>query len=215
MFRHIIWDVDGTLFDTYPTMARAIRAALNDLGKDAPLDWIQKLAKESLGHCGSVLADTYGLQGDDLWQQFDKHYACITPEENLPFPGVIDVCEYIRSLKGKNVVVTHRGRQGTTELLAAHHMAHYFAGCVSGDDGYPRKPHPGAFEAAMAHYDLKRKETLTVGDRAIDILAGQAAGIFSCFYGPEPEAVDADLVVSSFDDLHQYLLVQNGECPFS
>jgi HAD superfamily hydrolase (TIGR01509 family) len=210
MFRHIIWDVDGTLFDTYPAMAQAIRGALNDLDQDAPLDWIQTLARESLGHCGSVLADRYGLREDDLWREFDKHYAGVTPEENPPFPGVIDLCGYICSLEGKNVIVTHRGRRGTIELLAAHHMAHYFAGCVARDDGHPRKPHQGAFEAVMAQCGLKREETLTVGDRAIDILAGQAAGIFSCFYGPEPEGVDADLVIHSFDDLYQYLLVQNS-----
>jgi phosphoglycolate phosphatase-like HAD superfamily hydrolase len=30
MFRNIIWDVDGTLFDTYPAIARAFKAALMD-----------------------------------------------------------------------------------------------------------------------------------------------------------------------------------------
>jgi phosphoglycolate phosphatase-like HAD superfamily hydrolase len=34
MFRNIIWDVDGTLFDTYPAIARAFQTALNDLGSD-------------------------------------------------------------------------------------------------------------------------------------------------------------------------------------
>ena len=48
MFRNIIWDVDGTLFDTYPAIAKAFRAALNDAGKDAALDWIEELAKISL-----------------------------------------------------------------------------------------------------------------------------------------------------------------------
>jgi phosphoglycolate phosphatase-like HAD superfamily hydrolase len=38
MFRNIIWDVDGTLFDTYPAIAKAFQVALNDLGKDASLD---------------------------------------------------------------------------------------------------------------------------------------------------------------------------------
>ena len=38
MFRNIIWDVDGTLFDTYPAIAQAIKAALHELGKDASLN---------------------------------------------------------------------------------------------------------------------------------------------------------------------------------
>jgi phosphoglycolate phosphatase-like HAD superfamily hydrolase len=58
-------------------------------------------------------------------------------------------------------------------------------------------------------YHLKRDETLTVGDRAIDIQAGQAAGILSCFYGVESDGVKADLVISDFDELYQYLLKNN------
>jgi phosphoglycolate phosphatase-like HAD superfamily hydrolase len=56
MIRNIIWDVDGTLFDTYPAIAQAFKAALNDLGADASLDWIEGLARKSLGRCASTLA---------------------------------------------------------------------------------------------------------------------------------------------------------------
>ena len=34
MFTDIIWDFDGTLFDTYPPMTEAFKRALNDLGYD-------------------------------------------------------------------------------------------------------------------------------------------------------------------------------------
>ncbi len=61
MFRNIIWDVDGTLFETYPVITRAITAALNDLGQDAPLAWIDELARKSLSQCDAVLADKYQL----------------------------------------------------------------------------------------------------------------------------------------------------------
>jgi len=206
MLRNIIWDVDGTLFDTYPPIAKAIKAALNDLGQDVPLDWIESLAKMSLGHCASVLADTYHLEMEDIDQAFEKHYSHVKAEESPPFPGVIAVCQYICSIEGKNVIVTHRGREGTMELLAANNMVDYFAGCLTRDDGYPRKPDPAIFEAALATYHLKRGETLTVGDRAIDILAGQAAGILSCFFGVESDDVKADLVISSFDELYRYLV---------
>ncbi len=205
MLRNIIWDVDGTLFDTYPPIARAIRAALNDLGHDAPLEWIEELAKESLGHCGAVLAARYHLAPQALDRAADEHLSRITAEESPPFPGVIELCRYICSIGGKNAIVTHRGRQSTTRLLTAHEMAGYFCGCIARDDGHPRKPHPAAFQAALAAYGLKPEETLTVGDRGIDILAGQAVGVFTCFYGLEPDGVEADLVIGSFDELRRFL----------
>lgn len=206
MFRNIIWDVDGTLFDTYPAIAKAIKAALNDLGKDAPLAWIAELAKQSLSQCDTVLADKYQLDRGELERAIEVHFDRITVEENPPFPGVIDLCQYICSIKGKNVIVTHRGREGTQELLTAHKLAGYFAGYITRDDGYPRKPAPAAFEAALAMYNLKQEETLTVGDRDIDIWAGQAAGLFSCFYGGEADGIEADLAISSFGELYEYLV---------
>lgn len=206
MFRNIIWDVDGTLFDTYPAIARAFKEALNDLGQDAPSNYIESLAKKSLGHCVSTLADQFQLNGVDIEQTFSVHYDCTTPEEQPPFPGAIAVCEYVCSIGGKNVIVTHRGQVGTAELLAANNMTKYFAGCLTRDDGYPKKPHPAAFDAIIKLHNLQREETLTVGDRDIDILAGQAAGIFTCFFGSEVDGVVADLAISNLDQLHHYIV---------
>ena len=208
MFQNIIWDVDGTLFDTYPAIAKAFRAALNDWGQDASLDWIETLAKKSLGYCVSTLADKYHLSEKDIDQAFGEHYDHTKPEEQPLFPGVKAVCDYICSIGGKNVIVTHRGQESTEELLAANNMIQYFAGFLTRDDGYPKKPQPAAFEAILQKHNLQSKETLTVGDRDIDVLAGQAAGIFTCLFGSESESVEADLTISNFDELRHYLVSQ-------
>lgn len=211
MIRNIIWDVDGTLFDTYPAIARAFKAALNDLGADASLDWIEGLARKSLGYCASTLAGEYQLNAEAIGQAFGAHYDLAEPEEQPPFPGVIAICDYICASGGKNVIVTHRGRRGTVDLLAAHQMSGYFAGCLTRDDGYPKKPDPAAFEAILKAHVLERKQTIAVGDREIDVLAGQAAGLTTCLFGPETEGVVADLKVSSLDELYRYLVRQPGD----
>ena len=128
------------------------------------------------------------------------------PEEQPPFSGVIAICDYICTKGGKNVIVTHRGRQGTADLLAAHHMSGYFAGCLTRDDGYPKKPDPAAFEAILKAHNLEREQTIAVGDRDIDVLAGQAAGLITCLFGSETEGAVADLTGSSFDELYRYLV---------
>lgn len=205
-FRNIIWDVDGTLFDTYPGITLAIKAALNDLGKDAPLEWISQLAKQSLNHCADVLTDKFQLESDAFEQALEKHFNLITIEESPPFAGVIELCQYICSIGGKNVIITHRGRKGTMDLLEGYDLEDYFSGVITSDDGFPRKPDPAAFTAALERFQLPLDETLTIGDREIDIQAGQAAGLFSCFFGAGAEAVGADLVISSFEEFHAYLL---------
>ena len=210
MFRNIIWDVDGTLFDTYPAIARAFQLALNDLGKDASLDWIEGLARKSLSYCVTTLASQCQLNEKDIGRAFEEHYDRTPPEEQPPFPGVMIVCEYICTMGGMNVIITHRGHQGTNELLAANRMAHYFTACFAREDGYPRKPHPAAFEAMLKTHNLQREETMAIGDRDIDVLAGQAAGVFTCLFGLNDDRVVADLTISSFDELYRYLVSRSN-----
>ncbi len=210
MFRNIIWDVDGTLFDTYPAIVESFRAAVSDLGGDVSLETIEGLAKISLTHCLAALADRCGLSEADIERGFKEHYGSVAAGESPPFPGVMRLCQYIEEIGGQNAIVTHRGRAGTAELLDTHGMTAYFTGVIVRDDGYARKPDPEAFEAVIEKCGLKREETLAVGDREIDVIAGQRAGLFSCYFGSDPIDVEADLTISEMDDLYEYIVKENG-----
>lgn len=206
MIRYLIWDVDGTLFDTYPAITSAFGLALRDLGATASPDRIAALARQSLRHCTSVLAEELGVAPDELVGRFRHHYATIRPEEQPPFCGVTEVCAYACSADGANFIFTHRGRDSLLALLAAHGMAGYFTDWLTGDDGYPRKPDPAGIEAIIQTYALKRGEVLAIGDRDIDILAGKAAGVRTCLFGGAVTAVTADYSVTDFTQLHRFLL---------
>ena len=211
MIRNIIWDVDGTLFDTYPPIARAFKNAIEYLGKDVSTERIEELSKISLDHCVSTLSTECQLDKEDIEREFKHHYGEISVEENPPFSGVVEICDYICSISGKNVIVTHRGREGTVELLSAHNLIDKFAGYIVREDGHPRKPDPASFIAALDRNNLKREETINVGDREIDIVAGQSVGIFSCLYGSNRYNVKPDLVVKNFKDLYRFILDKNAE----
>jgi HAD superfamily hydrolase (TIGR01549 family) len=211
MIKNIIWDVDGTLFDTYPAIAGAIRAALRTLGRDAAHERIMALAKESLDYCLTTLAAECLLKEEELDREFDAQYAQVTYADQPPFPGAKAVCESIVAAGGRNVIVTHRGRAGTAGLLDAHDMTPLFAGWITRDDGYPRKPDPAAFEAALRNYDLSRIETLAVGDREIDILAGKDAGLATClFTAGEVKPTAAELTADIFNELLERISSQPG-----
>ena len=205
MFRNIIWDVDGTLFDTYPAMTRAFQAALGDFGKTTKTSCIERRIKVSIERCTAAMAARFLLDENTLAQAFEAHYKMIKAEDQLPFPGVKAVCEAIQARGGKNVIVTHRGKTSTEALLAAHSMGGFFAGCLTGNDGYPRKPDPAAFNAALQLFNLNPAETLTVGDRDIDIQAGSSAGLLTCRFNPHNEDVVADLTVMDYEELMRFL----------
>jgi phosphoglycolate phosphatase-like HAD superfamily hydrolase len=208
MIQHLIWDVDGTLFDTYPAIARSFQAAAHDLGAPATYDEVMRLAQVSVDHCITTLCDTYALQPDQLEILFDQHYQTITPEDQPPFAGVEAVCDHIRARGGLSLIVTHRRRAGLDRLLATHHLTAYFADIISHDDAYPRKPDPAAFLALIEKYQLPRDTTLGVGDRDIDVLATQAAGIRAAFFGTNTGASSPDFVFVNFTQLLQYITAQ-------
>jgi len=162
-----------------------------------------------LSVCIKALANEYDVKTEDIEREFKNAYSQMSGKESPPFKWVKEICKYIQSHNGKNVIITHRGRAGTEELLSTHEMAEYFDGYFTRDDGYPRKPDPTAFNEAVEKFDLKKQETINVGDREIDIEAGQNTEIFSCLFGSNPKSVTPELIINDFEELYRYIIEQN------
>ena len=205
MIRNILWDVDGTLFDTYPAITYAISQALNGLGQVAALNVIDSLARQSIEHCMATLAQRFRLDPDLLRRRYLAAYASLPLANQPPLPGVEGVCAAVQRRGGRNVAVTHRDVRSTQALLDAHGLAPLFAGIVSVEQGYPRKPDPAIVLAALRLHALEPAETWMVGDRELDIQAGQAAGVRTCLYGRASLAQPADLLIDHYSQLLAHL----------
>ncbi len=203
--RHAIWDLDGTLFDTYPPLNRAFQRALADFGAFVPLEEIESLSRVEVLHCAATLANRFALDQETFLRTFGKHYMAVPFAEQPPFPHAREVCEKIVAGGGVNAIVTHRNAHSTAGLLAEHGMTALFAETITRDDGYPAKPDPAAFLAILQHQGLDPRETLAIGDREIDILAGQAAGTWTCLFRGGPSGVAPDLAITDYAELLAWL----------
>jgi HAD superfamily hydrolase (TIGR01509 family) len=181
--RNILWDVDGTLFDTYPAITYAFSKALNELGLSIALNVIDGLARQSIGHCVDTLSQRFKLDPDLLRQRFANSYRAVDPANQPPYPGVHEVCELIHARSGLNIAVTHRGVDSTKRLLDTHALSVYFDDIFSVEQGYPRKPDPDMVVAALEKHALAPGQTLLIGDHDMDIRAGRAAGVSTCLGG--------------------------------
>ena len=201
MIRNIIWDVDGTLLDTYPAITRAFVWAMADLGAAVDGAHVLELALIGLGRCAATLAQEAALDVAAVEAAFDARYEAIPPGEQGPFPGAREVCRAVVDEGGKNAVVTHRARASTLGLLGAHGMGDLFSAVASVEDGYPKKPDPAAFLAVLRHCSLDPAQTLAVGDREIDIRAGRAAGLRTALFGNSQTQVEPDLRIRTYAEL--------------
>jgi HAD superfamily hydrolase (TIGR01509 family) len=208
VFQAVIWDFDGTLVDTYPAIARAVNLALAASGASAALERIIELSSISLDHCLRELAQEHGAPYTALVAEFERAYRTVTPEEQRPFPGVVEVCQAIQQRGGRNFIVTHRRRASLDRLLAAHHMAAYFTDIVAADDGFPRKPDPAALLHLIRHHAIEPGSAIVIGDRELDILAGQRAGLKTCLFGAAHLELSPDLRIASYQELLKLLALE-------
>lgn len=201
MIRNILWDVDGTLFDTYPAITYAISKTLSEMGASVALNVIDGLARQSLEGCLGTLSQRFKLDPDLLRLRFAESYRTIPPANQPVFPGAREICEHIHSIGGLNIIVTHRAISSTRSLLDAHDISSLFDAIFSVEQGHPRKPDPAMLEAAIRQFKLERAETLLIGDRDLDIQAGRAAGIRTCSFGRAQLSHPADLQIDHYSQL--------------
>ena len=211
MIKNLIWDFDGTLFDTYPAFTQAFVSALAGYGYSVDETDVLHLARIGLGYCTTELATRYHLSQEDVGQAFQVHYSQIDLEKQFLMPGALNVCEFIASSGGVNVIVTHRGRKSTLALLRAHVVRDLFQDLITAEDGFPKKPDPAGIEAIIQRNSLVKDNSLVIGDRNLDVEAGNAAGVRTCIFGEKDQNIVANYHVSNLKELHESVLVENVE----
>ncbi len=204
-FDHIIWDLDGTLFDTYPPLIASIEQALGEFQVTVPRSELARLLSDTVAACIEAITARYSL--DPLFEARVAYYQRqVTERDQPPFDGAICLCERFLKAGGQNLIFTHRSRESVLRLLDWYLVEGLFAECLTAEDGYACKPDPAGFNALIARHDLPRPRVLAVGDRTLDIVAGKRAGISTCLFRGEPDpACPPDFTIASFDELRSIL----------
>jgi HAD superfamily hydrolase (TIGR01549 family) len=204
MYKHVIWDFDGTLFDTYPVMGKVFRDRLKYNGIDEPLNEILKHMKVSMTHTIHHYKEKYEIDSAFI-EKYDKHRKEMELQSSKPFDGIKEICEYIATSNRHNYLYTHRG-DSAIQLLKMHDLYDYFTDFITKRHGFERKPSPNAINYLVEKHRMVRTEAIMIGDREIDILSGKNAGIASCFFTDGDEkSENANYTICSFQELSSIL----------
>lgn len=185
-FLNILWDFDGTLFDTYPIYTNSFKQILGNI----PEKVIYQQLKISYTHAVNYFQLTE--EQTKRIKEIDKE---VTPEDIRPFPDVEKVLQFANL----NVIMTHNTRKEVENILTHYQWGHYFKEIVTIDNGFPRKPHPASYEYLHQKYDLD----LIIGDRELDILAGKNLNIKTCLF--QNNQAGADYYLSHYKDFFQLM----------
>ena len=203
--RHIIWDMGGTLINTYPEVVRALsRAAYGDTGP-SHLREIGALTQYSIAHAIESLSVSREVPRADLERAYEE---LKTRWRTRPAPvmdGARELIARVWEKDGLNLVATHRDRASATMLVTV--LGLDLDDMVCAPDGLARKPSPEMNLLLARRHGLDPAQVLCVGDRPIDAVAAANAGMSAALLvSPGTvltlrDAVDGTAVVADLRDL--------------
>jgi len=203
-FTHFFWDFDGTLFDSYPRMNRAMKKALKDVAGLEPDDeTLAKLTKVTISHAARALAPDLETE---VMVSFHIHLKDEGVESILPYAGTKRILESVCEHGGCNYLYTHSDSI-TVEALKHYGMAHLFTDFItketSKEHGFKVKPAPDALLYMLDKHHLDPSSCVMVGDRDIDLLAGKNAGLAGAMFDPDGyyQGYDTPYYYESFFDM--------------
>ncbi|PLT27624.1 HAD-IA family hydrolase [Peribacillus deserti] len=190
---NILWDFDGTLFDSYPAYTSVLSQVLGDSVDEKE---IYDQLKVSFSHA----IDYYGLSEKQI-NEINNLNKLISPNDITPFESV----EKILTFADKNVIMTHKSRAGVSAILNHYGWDKYFVDMVTIDDGFPRKPD----SLSYVYLHQKHHIDLVIGDRLLDILPAKELGIQTCLFQNTNDAADYQL--SHYEDFFKVVNIVKAQ----
>ncbi len=211
-FDLIVFDWDGTLYDSTALIVRCIQGACRDMGVDVPDDeraaYVIGLGlHDALEHAVPGLPKA---RYSELGRQYRQHYLA-RQHELVLFPGTLNMLQLLKSRHHRLAVATGKTRAGLDDAMAGTDLARLFDGTRTADET-ASKPNPRMLEELMREFGVTPGRTLMIGDTTHDLKLAANAGTASLgvSYGAhEPEAFEAFgplAVVHSTAELQQWLL---------
>jgi phosphoglycolate phosphatase len=214
MNKALLFDLDGTLVDTAPSLTRMVNVMLRE--HDLPPLPLAQTRNLVSGGARPLLQRGFGAafaarRIDALLARFFEVYSESNHEESRIF---IDLETLFNTFSGYCVwgIVTNKPSALTEQLLATLQFPAAPGCVVCGDTLAVKKPDPAPLAHAAALLGMPAEDCVYVGDDARDAVAGRAAGMLTvtAAWGYIPPAEDyrawnTDLVVTHPSRLAQAL----------
>jgi phosphoglycolate phosphatase len=175
-FDLIVFDWDGTLFDSTALIARCIQAACADLAVPVPSDErasyvIGMGLIEALQHAAPDLPrERY----KELGERYRHHYFA-QQHEIVLFPGTVAMLQALKERNHWLGVATGKSRRGLDEALKTVQLQGLFDATRTADET-ASKPDPRMLIELMREFGVEPARTLMIGDTTHDLQLAANAG---------------------------------------
>jgi phosphoglycolate phosphatase len=211
----IIFDLDGTLLDSFRDIAEAVNGTLQAMSLPA-LSLAQ--IKQHIGQGARYLLEQClietGATSEHAMAEARKHFYPLY-RDNLAvyttlYPGVRETLNSLANQDITLTVCTNKPIELAEPLLQQLQLRSFFVDVLGGNSLPKRKPDPAPLLHLIQQTQATPRDTLMVGDSQYDIIAGKRAGTRTCgvTYGhhdrAEMEELQPDLTLDTLPPLIQW-----------
>jgi phosphoglycolate phosphatase len=177
----VLFDLDGTLFDTAQEINAAANLMLAEINAPAIDTAVsQKLIGKGAHNFVERALKAVGVSPrlqDQAVISFLKHYETVTATLAPAYPGVLQGLEELAALKISMACVTNKQTNLALKLLRTHKIEHYFSIVMGGDLMERKKPDAWPVLEVCRQLNILPEQGLFVGDSDSDVDAAKAAGM--------------------------------------
>lgn len=206
--RTVIFDLDGTLIDTYEHVVQAFEHVLSTAGvANQSRDVINTVLGKTLVDCYESLAP--GADKHELAEQHHAYQQTPAMQELIAEYEGLRVC--LGELGRRNIlcaVATNRSRRSVNLMLPMLGLAEAFAVVVTFDDINTPKPDPACVAEIGRRLEVSAHDMVFVGDTPTDVLTGKNGNVRATVgithgFGTREElqSAGADYIIDSLGEL--------------
>ena len=195
-----IWDLDGTLIDSYPSIVKVLTDLVKHYGISGDEEYIHKfIIDKSIAEYIKDISNEYCISQAEL-RIFMRNSSSKYEDLTMQVDGIIEVLDFLESIGIRNYIYTHNTKDNTTRILKRLNMLDYFSDIVTCEDGFKRKPDGEGIVYLLDKYNLTTSCTYYVGDRTLDVASAKNANVKSIYYGHNAK-IDADYVITDMREI--------------
>lgn len=185
MKKIVIFDLDGTLFDTTYAMQACGNHALSLLS--LPGFSREDYARFSGGgveeYVGAILesaGDKEHRHFDVFWRSYLEKNASLPDNFNQPYPGVVSLLSMLIEKGICLAVLSNKDHASCVQIVEKAFGKEVFS-VIRGEKGdIPVKPDPAGVFAILEETGFSPEQALYVGDTEVDMITGKRAGVETC-----------------------------------
>ena len=169
MQKAVFFDLDGTVLDTLPDLAKSANYALNELGYPTQsLETVRMAIGHGIRNLLRVLMNCEDEEQIDKCREiFKDYYNLHKADTTKPFDGITELLQDLKQ-EGYKVVLISNKYDDATKDLVKFFFGDLFDGVYGSRDDICPKPCRDLFDIACQENDLDSAGIFYVGDSEVD-----------------------------------------------